>query len=51
MAFGLKEKDSLLVLSCSCIRYTKLTKHVCRMLLENGKIFEQKTQIGTYNLE
>jgi len=21
------------------------------MMLENGKIFEQKTQIGTYNLE
>lgn len=51
MDFGLKEKDSLLVRSCSCNRYTNQTKHVCKMVLEYGQIFVQKSQIGTYNLE
>ena len=51
MDFGLKEKDSLLVRSYSCNRYTNQTKHVCKMVLEYGQIFVQKSQIGTYNLE
>ena len=51
MDFGLKEKDSLHVRSCSCNRYTNQTKHVCKMVLEYGQIFVQKSQIGTSNLE